>query len=68
MLQSVLVVSKNKISDNIYRVIWDTCIARLSIVRSIYFTINQKMTHYSDAVMKNILKQKFSGILGWIDA
>ena len=66
MLQSVLVVSKNKISDNIYEVIWD--IARLSIVRSIYFTINQKMTHYSDAVLKNLLKQKFSGILSWIDA
>ena len=61
MLQSVLVVSKNKISDSINEVIWD--IAQLLIVRSIYFTINQKMTHYSDDVMKNILKQKDSGIL-----
>ena len=33
MLQLVLVVSKNKISDNIYEVIWD--IAQLSILRSI---------------------------------
>ena len=66
MLQSVLVVSKNKISDNIYEVIWD--IAQLLIVRSIYFTINQKMTHYSGDVMKNILKQKYSGILRYIDA
>ena len=59
-------VSKNKISDNIYEVILD--IAQLLIVRSIYFTINQKMTHYSDDVMKNILKQKYSGILKEIDA
>ena len=61
MLQSVLVVSKNKISESIYKVLWD--IAELSIVRSIYFTINQKMTHYSDDVMKNLSKQKYSGIL-----
>ena len=50
MLQSVLLVSKNTISDNIYEVIWD--IAKLSIIRSIYFTINQKMTHYSDDIMR----------------
>ena len=50
MLQLVLAVSKNKISDNIYEVLWD--IAQLSIVRSIYFTLNQKMAHYYDDVIK----------------
>ena len=66
MLQLGLVVSKNKISDNIYEVLWD--IAQLSIVRSIYFKLNQKMTHYYDAVMKNLIKQKYSGILSQLDA
>ena len=54
MLQSVLVVSKNKISDNKNEVIWD--IAQLSIVRSIYFTINQKITITLMTVLKNLLK------------
>ena len=58
MLQLVLVVSKNKISDNIYEVLWD--IARLLIVRSKYFTLKQKMTHYYDDVMKNLSKQNIA--------
>ena len=62
MLHSVLMVSKNKISDNIYEVTMRYSKALRCPFR--IFTINQKMTHYSDDIMKNLLKQKkYSGIL-----